>query len=231
VRDLEFSLLVLLIAALPSFSQSVQPSSSTPADEITLQIIAVSSPSEALAIVGRLQKGEDFTALAKSVSIDSTASEGGFLGKVSPSMLRPELRDALQSVQPGGISPVIKMPTGYAILKVVENSRTADNGAGSSGTPATAATGSVKYTFDLGGLSEMEVGLRNASKPGDWYENPREICEATKRGISAEKHSIEDFLSLGNVSGRDAAAPIDVLGAHFFARTNRILPRRDGSGG
>ena len=41
------------------------------------------------------------------------------MGDVDPSALRAELRDALQGLGAGQLSPVIKLPAGYAILKAL----------------------------------------------------------------------------------------------------------------
>ena len=61
--------------------------------------------------------GEDFAALAKEKSVDATAEDGGYMGKVDPAALRPELREALKGITPGQITGVIKVPTGFAIVK------------------------------------------------------------------------------------------------------------------
>ena len=52
-------------------------------------------------ILENLKKGEDFAALAKQKSTDATADDGGYMGKVDPATLRPELREALKGVRPG----------------------------------------------------------------------------------------------------------------------------------
>jgi peptidyl-prolyl cis-trans isomerase SurA len=72
----------------------------------------------------RLQQGEDFGMVAQSLSEDpSTTPNGGDMGFIPISQLEklsPELRKMLESLQPGGISPIINMPEGFRILKVFE---------------------------------------------------------------------------------------------------------------
>jgi peptidyl-prolyl cis-trans isomerase SurA len=76
----------------------------------------------------RLAGGEDFEALARQYSDDATTKEkGGYLGEVEVSALEQFYRDALVSLNPGEISPVIRTPAGYQILKLV--SRTVARGA------------------------------------------------------------------------------------------------------
>jgi peptidyl-prolyl cis-trans isomerase D len=55
----------------------------------------VGSADEAQRILESLKKGEDFAALAKQKSTDATADDGGYMGKIDPATLRPELREAL----------------------------------------------------------------------------------------------------------------------------------------
>jgi tetratricopeptide (TPR) repeat protein len=184
-------------------------------EEITLQIIVVGSPEEAEHIIDRVKKGESFPALAKEKSIDSTAEEGGSMGSVAVSMLRPELRDALQGVGTGQISPVAHTALGYAILKVVQRGGGSGGNTNSGGSSATAATGSVKYMFNVGGLGEAELGFTKSPKTRDWSQDPRQICETRKKSLGNEKKSLEDFLSPANQKARAPYAPIDLLNAHF----------------
>jgi peptidyl-prolyl cis-trans isomerase SurA len=74
-------------------------------------------------IAGRLKRGEDFAMLAQSFSEDvNTAPNGGDLGFIPESSLEktsPELRNAVVSLQPGAVSPIIQTPDGFRILKLV----------------------------------------------------------------------------------------------------------------
>src|SRR5882757_4465034 len=85
---------------------------------IELRIIVVSSQTEAEQLIQRLKTGEDFAVLARQRSIDPSASDGGFLGRMDPESLRTELRDVLKGALPGQIKGPVKIPTGYAILRV-----------------------------------------------------------------------------------------------------------------
>lgn len=202
----------ITLAWLPLFSQS---SSDVPSEEVNLQIIVVSSPEEAQGIIERAQKGESFLLLAKQLSIDSTADNGGRMGSMDISTLRPELRDALQGVGPGQLSPVVRTPLGYAILKVVQRgarqnaSRTIPQGSA-----ATAATGNVKYTFNVGGFGEAELGLLKAAKSPDWAQDPRQICETRKQSVSDEIAALQEYLAPASQASK-AASPRELLNAHF----------------
>ena len=168
VRGHLWTLVVAALAGVRLVSQPAQPVQSSPSESLTLRLIVSSSADEAERLIERLNKGENFVAVAQAESIDPSASEGGLLGKVELSALRPELRAALRGVGPGQLTPVIQIPTGFAFLKVVEqeevdltNRRAADP----TGLPALAAGGSVKYVLDVGGLPEAEAILRGFPKP------------------------------------------------------------------
>ena len=214
--------LMLAVAAssifcIPLLPQNPPASSSVPAGEVTLRIIVVSSPEEAERILDRLKQGQDFALLAKIKSIDSTADDGGLMGKIALSMLRPELRDALQGVGPGQISQVIRIPLGYAILKVVQETAPASRNPNMTmgGNAGTLASGSVKSTLAIGGLSEAELGLNKFDKDPDWNEDPRKICEVRRQSLAAEQMSLENFLSPANQKSRESKLPLDVLSVHF----------------
>jgi parvulin-like peptidyl-prolyl isomerase len=110
---------VALCAILLALQSDAQHGSST--SSLGLRLIVVGSQEEAEDVLERLARGQDFEALAREKSIDTTAGDGGYLGKVDPSTLRPELRDALRGVQPGRYTGVVRIPTGYAVLLVLSD--------------------------------------------------------------------------------------------------------------
>ncbi|SPE22393.1 PpiC-type peptidyl-prolyl cis-trans isomerase [Candidatus Sulfopaludibacter sp. SbA3] len=71
----------------------------------------------------QLRQGQDFNALAANYSEDvSSAPNGGDMGFLPESTLEkvsPDLRKVVMALQPGAISPVMRMPDGYRILKVI----------------------------------------------------------------------------------------------------------------
>jgi peptidyl-prolyl cis-trans isomerase SurA len=75
------------------------------------------------AIETRLKQGEDFAMVAQSYSEDpATTPNGGDLGFVGESALdksSPDLKKLVLSLQPGQLSPIIRTPEGYRILKMI----------------------------------------------------------------------------------------------------------------
>ena len=102
---------------LPGVRRRVRRNASVSRD--SLSVIVVSSGAGGAKVVERLKNGEDFAALAREISTDPTANQGGYMGKLDPAKLRPELQEALQGVGQGQRSAIARMPGGYAILKVL----------------------------------------------------------------------------------------------------------------
>src|SRR5262249_3990773 len=75
-------------------------------DVQTLRIIVVSDRDEAQRLLERVRNGEDFAALARASSLDPSASDGGLLGRVPISSLRPDLQTVLRGLNDTEITPV-----------------------------------------------------------------------------------------------------------------------------
>jgi len=73
---------------------------------------------KALSVLERAKKGEDFAALAKMYSEDSTATQGGNLGEFPRGQMVPEFEKAAFSLGVGAISDLVQTQYGYHIIKV-----------------------------------------------------------------------------------------------------------------
>lgn len=98
--------------------------------EVELSVIVVSDPRQAAAILADLQRGKDFATLAGEFSLDPAgrARSGyvGYLSKGNLQQLSPALAQAAFSLKSDQVSPVIKAPRGYYILKVLNKRETYD---------------------------------------------------------------------------------------------------------
>ena len=164
-------------------------------DEVTLRLIIVSTAEQAGRIRDQLLHGADFVAIAKASSIDSTASDGGYVGKVALTSLRPELRAAVQGLKAGEFSPAVKTPLGYAVLQVLPETTAQRSITNYTGPDATAATGSVKYTINESGISEAEAALSSFPKPENWDREPRTICRLRTESLEAERRALEKYVA------------------------------------
>jgi tetratricopeptide (TPR) repeat protein len=205
-------------AAAVGFTASLQTahlSQDGSTDEVTLRIIVVNTRDEASAILERLERGANFSDLARRDSIDPSARNGGFIGRQSRASLRPELRRALEGVGLGRLSTVVQIPTGFAILMVTAGDSAGTGLAANSGSvTALDARGSVKFMLGVDGLSEADSALDQFTKPTDWNQDPVLICNARKASLAAMESSIEAFLSPANESARAARPPFDIVQAH-----------------
>src|ERR1035441_7292878 len=151
---------VVSIVTIQILSAQVQARNSLP-----LSVIVVDSASQAQGILDQLKNGGDFAAIARQKSINATASDGGFMGRLEPRTLRVEVREALNGVKTGALTGIVKIPEGYAILKVLPESEVPSvqttNPANPTRLLPLLATGAVKYTLSVSGGDEAELVFRD----------------------------------------------------------------------
>jgi peptidyl-prolyl cis-trans isomerase C len=85
-----------------------------------LSQIALSTESEAIAVISRLQNGESFAKVAKELSRDTgSKSQGGLLGWVMPTQVATPVADVMVNLSKGAFSTSpIKLQGAYLIIKV-----------------------------------------------------------------------------------------------------------------
>ncbi len=76
---------------------------------------------KAQALHDRVEKGEDFSELAKHYSEGGTAKEGGGLGAYERGQLSKQLEDVVFKMDKGQLSDVIQTKTGFEVLKVIDH--------------------------------------------------------------------------------------------------------------
>jgi tetratricopeptide (TPR) repeat protein len=213
-----FAFIAILVFSLVSCAfalwQGLQSSQSSPSDQVPLQVIVVPSALEAQQILDRLDNGEDFADLAREKSTDPTASAGGYMGEFAPRELRAELRDALQGLAPGQVSKVVRIPGGYAILKVMTGAPGDAKNPDPAATLSLAARGSVKPMFLVSGLTEADEAFRHYPKAEGWELDPHETCEVRKKSLSAAVEHFEKLLAPENQAALAARPPYEVMVLH-----------------
>jgi len=191
----------------------------TVAATVAVRLIVVDSAGEAERIRQQLKSGFDFGVLAREKSTDATAIDGGFLGKVDPGSLRPELRDALRGLRPGELSPIVKLPSGYALLKVLPESEAAKLGeVNRARQAALSAPGSVRYVADLNGGAEALAAIDQIAKPDGWEQDLNAICEVHTRAYATAMERVNRMLDPAdpNSLARTQARPYDWVEAHYL---------------
>jgi peptidyl-prolyl cis-trans isomerase SurA len=81
---------------------------------------AAAARKEALSILEKAQKGEDFTELAKKYSRAPEVREGGVLGYFKHKEMMPELEEVGFKLKVGEISDLVNSPMGFHFLRVLE---------------------------------------------------------------------------------------------------------------
>jgi tetratricopeptide (TPR) repeat protein len=215
LRDTALKALVfsLLILHLPSGLVLAQDSSQVE----ELRIIVVDSASKADQVLQRLKSGEDFASLAREVSIDPTSSDGGSMGRVDASTLRTELRDALKGIAPRQITGVVRVPSGYAILKVISPG---DADPQQNTSPArilpSSATGAIRYAPNIGGKGEADLAFRDfARKPEGWSQNLHALCQIRQQSMAAVIDDVKKTLDPANPGSISHGRPLDAIQMHY----------------
>jgi peptidyl-prolyl cis-trans isomerase SurA len=90
--------------------------------EIFLAVDSVDEAREvevaALRLTEQIRAGANFQALAQQFSQSATAAVGGDLGWMQEGQLSPEIEQALESLEPGQITPPVRTLTGFHILQL-----------------------------------------------------------------------------------------------------------------
>src|SRR5208283_343104 len=208
------SFVLLLLATSP-------PQSSIPA-QINLQVIVVGSLPEAQQVEQRLKKGEDFAVVAKEKSIDPSAPVGGYLGKIDPTLLRPEMRAALAGVPEGQITPIIKIANGYVILKVLPEVQTAQDSRSAatqsmSANPnmGLASRGAIIFPADIGGNTIADLTFQQFPKPPGWEQDPRVSCKIRKDSLAGAIDRLNQALNPPARELRNKASSFDLVQQHY----------------
>jgi tetratricopeptide (TPR) repeat protein len=199
---------------LRAYGQGTAKDQLTATQTVTLRTILVGSEEAAEKIVARLKTGESFVLIAKAESIAPSAENGGWLGKVALEQLRPEVQRALQGVAPGGITPVVRIPTGFAIFRVEED--VAPGRSSSTVTPDLSSSGLVKFVADVSGFTDARVSFDQVSKAPDWNMSPRSICDTRRKSLAAARSSVEQYLSPANQAVLASRLPLDVMQLHVI---------------
>jgi hypothetical protein len=200
-------LLILAIALARLASQQTPEGPET----VSFRIVVVESQDAAARVIEAMAAGENVVALAARISVDPSAANGGLVGPVPLGDLRPELRSALQGLRAGEVSGIVRLPTGFGVLK-----RVADVEAGpADGAPASGATtvmasaalasaGSVKYVYDVSGYVETVLALRNAAVTTD---DLAAMCQLRGKLVASAQSLVAD--ALASPSRVAQLAPID----------------------
>jgi len=87
-------------------------------EEVRARHILVETEEAALAVIERINAGEDFVALAKEVSTGPSGEEGGDLGYFVADRMVPEFSEAAFALDVNEVSAPVKSDFGWHVIKV-----------------------------------------------------------------------------------------------------------------
>jgi hypothetical protein len=213
-----FALLLCLVQLFPLEAQG---------QDVRLKIIVVSSRDEAEELLRLAKAGADFGELAKSKSIDASAAAGGDLGTVNPNDLRTELRDAVVALKTGGLTGIVSIPSGFAILKVGgaatpnqgasagiskganENDRRPGYFEGGAPNQSLSGSGGVRFTPNVGGAAEAETALNAAIKTPGFEHDLRALCTYRTQSLARNIDWLSETLAPENAEQLRSVPPLD----------------------
>ena len=177
-----------------------QPASHASQADVFFHIIVVSTADAAQALRARIASGENVETLARRESIDPTGANGGLIGPVATSVLRPELRDALVGLAPGDVGPIVRVPNGYAVVRRAR-AVTSRPRIGSGEIPGLAAVGSVQPTVSVDGFVEANTVLQEYPKSGaDWNQDLQEVCRIRRQSLTEIAESMTELVRDGETA-------------------------------
>ena len=90
--------------------------------EFKVRHILLNSQSDANGVIQRLEKGEDFAAVARDSSTDTSAKQGGDLGWLSQGQMDPAIENALKGMEKHSFSGTpVKSAYGWHVLLLEES--------------------------------------------------------------------------------------------------------------
>jgi len=90
----------------------------TKSDSFKIQQITVKTLDKAQDILNNLQKGADFSWLAKKWSVDTADEKNGEIGWLTEKDMPKPVREILVTLMPGDISSIIKIDSFYRIIRL-----------------------------------------------------------------------------------------------------------------
>jgi tetratricopeptide (TPR) repeat protein len=184
-----------------------------PDPRVTFRLIVVGSAERARTLLAEIEAGASFESIAREQSSDPSASQGGLIGPIALSELRPELREALRELRTGNVAGVLRLPTGFGLVQRAPDSPATSLRGGE--ILAVSAVGSVRPTLSVDGFSEANAALSSIDKPDDWNQSPRQICDLRMQSVGNVKAALSRRLGPELVKTRADYAPSDVMEAHM----------------
>lgn len=204
----------LAMAAVSVCSLALNSQDISTLKKMDLGIIVVPTMQAAQSVLKQLNGGADFSVLAKEKSIDASASDGGYLGKLQPGQLRPELQNALRGRRVGELTEPVHLPSGFAILKVFPVAPPTSD-LNPKRIMSLLASGAIRYGAQVSGLVEANAAFVDYPKQAGWNRDIQKVCQIRKASLSAATVAVQANLTPDR---RDLSVTDRILGYSLLAQ-------------
>jgi len=182
---------------------------------IELGIIVTPTEAEAGTVLKQLTAGWDFGVIAKEKSIDPTSNDGGYMGRMIPSQLSPEMRDALAGHTTGQLTGIVIVPSGFAILKILAAAPPTED-LNSKQIDPLVANGTIRYGANIGGYGEADQLFLRYPKPDRWNRDLHQSCSLRKEALDAGMRGLDDILDAAKPGNATTYSANDIVQTHEY---------------
>ncbi len=206
--------ILLLLAGVTSRQAYAQVG--TPSHPMNLGIIVTPTLADAEAVLKQLKAGANFSVLAKEKSTDPSAIDGGYMGKLMPNQLRPEMREALRGRGVGQLTDVVQLPSGFAILKILPVPPPAAD-LNPKRISSLLSTGDIRLGASVSGLVDANAALQEFPKPEGWNHDLQTVCSIRRDSLAAAKKSLLGVLGSDHAPTKPQDAADQIQGHSVLA--------------
>jgi hypothetical protein len=203
------------IAALAVSTASGQTPAQAPR-AAGLRIIVATTSAQGQEVLDQLKLGKDFADIAKAISADPTGAGGGYMGRLDPSELCPELKDALKGLTPGQVTGLVQVPGGFAILKVLPDSEAPPENPNSAPLPAVTQACALRPAILVSGFGEADAIYKGFPKSDGWERDLQQICAIRTVSVPVVQDRLDKALAPQNPE-LSQLAPLDLMQKHYAA--------------
>jgi hypothetical protein len=186
---------------------------------VDLQVIVVRTAEQANQALARLKNGEDFSEVARAVSIDPNARAGGYVRNADPANLLPGLRALLASMHPGDVRGPVAVSGAFVILKLLRgvlppataSAQEAGQGMGHGREASSASGPGIQYPADVAGQVLADLLFEKYPKPAGWPQDLQEVCAIRRQSLAEGIAGLEKSLA----HPAEGASPAEVIQTHY----------------
>jgi VCBS repeat protein/ASPIC/UnbV protein/PPIC-type peptidyl-prolyl cis-trans isomerase-like protein len=202
------TLFVLTLLPISFFARAQEPEIHP--SEVELGIIVTRTQEQAEDVLRDLRAGWDFCVEAREHSIDSTAVDGGYMGRLNPSQLRAELSAAVSGLKPGQYSTVTRMPNGFAVVTVFAKAPNRPD-LDKKRIESMASRAAVRQSIVVSGNGEAKNAFEQFTKPAGWDHDLAQPCNIRKESMADALERMRKLMAEAAAQPPGEVPPRDML--------------------